>query len=160
MKMATSSPLCQLNGGCMGCCGHDFISKQKIKAAIDENTKEFTQLQPDTEEKFITFRDRRHPMDLRDGVCRNLIEEKGRFLCSLHPARHQGKDLRIGHCDTNYLCKTAREFDTWNADQRQTFLNFVNVQQLDNITYSIKMDDNSLLAEFLKSGKISSISKC
>ena len=37
--MVTISPLCQLNGGCMGCCGHDFISKKKIKEVIDKNTK-------------------------------------------------------------------------------------------------------------------------
>ena len=134
----------------MGCCGHDFISKQKIKEAIDQNTKEFNSSNPQTEEKFIQFRDRRQSMDLRDGVCRNLIEEKGCFLCPLHPARHQGKDLRIGHCDTNYLCKTAKKFEHWDDDLKKEFLRFISNKNLDNVTYSMKMDDNSLLREFLK----------
>ena len=29
--MAITSELCQINGGCMGCCGHDFTSKESIK---------------------------------------------------------------------------------------------------------------------------------
>jgi len=132
----------------MGCCGHSFRSKEKIKEAVDENTKEFDSLNPQTEEKFLLFRDRRQKMDLRDGVCRNLVEEKGCFLCPLHPARHEGKDLRVGHCDTNYLCKTAKKFELWDEDQKMKFLNFIESKKMDNIAYSMKMDDNSLLHEF------------
>ena len=50
-------------------------------------------------------------MDLRNGVCRNLIEGNGMLFCPLHPKR-VGKDLRTGHCDINYFCRTAKEYFT------------------------------------------------
>lgn len=148
----TFSPLCQLNGGCMGCCGHDFESKEKIKQAVFKNNLEFKHANPQTEEEFMKFRDRRPNMYLRHGVCRNLVEEKGCFLCPLHPARHS-KDLRIGHCDTNYLCKTAKQFENWNEEKKKKFIAFVENKKLDNITYSIQMDNNSLLKEFTEGEK-------
>ena len=132
----------------MGCCGHDFESKEKIKQAVFKNNLEFKHANPKTEEEFVQFRDRRPNMDLRNGVCRNLIEEKGCFLCPLHPARHQGKDLRIGHCDTNYLCNAAKAFETWDEEKKKKFLDFISCKKLDNVSYSILMDNNSLLQEF------------
>ena len=146
------SPLCQLNGGCMGCCGHDFESKEKIKQAVFKNNLEFKHANPKTEEEFVQFRDRRPNMDLRHGVCRNLIQEEGCFLCPLHPARH-GKDLRVGHCDTEYLCKTATQFDKWSEEKKNKFIAFVENKKLDNVSYSILMDNNSLLKEFNELGK-------
>ncbi len=153
--MSTSSPLCQLNGGCMGCCGHDFGSKEQMQQAITENTQEFNTAHPQTEQQFLTFRDRAHPFDLRYGVCRNLIEEKGCHLCPLHPTRHRGKDLRIGHCDTNYLCQTATLFAGWNTQQQEAFIHFIEAKKIDHLTYSIAMDNNTLLKEFLDQEKIS-----
>ncbi|MDP3990430.1 MAG: hypothetical protein Q8Q01_04465 [archaeon] len=141
--MPIISPLCQLNGGCMGCCGHDFISKEKIKEAIVLNTKEYSQIT-----SLDTFRDRAYPSDLRSGVCRNLIEEKGCFFCPLHPARNSGKDLREGHCNVNYLCKTAKEFADWNEETKNKFMEFIRSKGLDNISYSIIMDNGELLKEF------------
>ncbi len=143
----TISPLCQLNGGCMGCCGYDFEPKEKIKEAISKNTLEFKNANPQTEKQFLQFRDRRPPMNLRHGVCRNLVEENGCFLCPLHPARH-GKDLRIGHCDTEYFCKTAREFENWSEEKKKKLILFIEEKKLDNLDYSIRMDNNSLLEEF------------
>ncbi|MBI2102315.1 hypothetical protein HYT55_00615 [Candidatus Woesearchaeota archaeon] len=147
--MALLSPLCQLSGGCMGCCGHDYPSAEKIRDAIRENTTEFKAANPQTEQEFLQFRDRRSPMDLRFGVCRNLILESGCNFCPLHPARHQGKDLRINHCDINYLCKTAKIFETWSDEKQQRFVLFIESKKLDNITYSLKMDKSLLLNEFL-----------
>ncbi len=151
--MAILSPLCQLNGGCMGCCGHDFGTKEQIKEAIRENTTEFLASNPKTEQQFLAFRDRAHPFDLRYGVCRNLIEEKGCNLCPLHPTRHRGKDLRINHCDVNYLCKTATLFAMWNKQRQAEFIQFIENKKLDNLTYSIVMDNNSLLGEFVEHEK-------
>jgi len=144
----TTSILCQLNGGCMGCCGHDFVSKDKIKQAIQKNTFEFKNAHPRTEQEFLAFRDRRPAMDLRNGVCRNLIEEAGCFFCPLHQARHNGKDLRENHCDTTYLCKTTKEFARWNDEKKKAFVSFIEQKKLDNITYSMKMDKGELLKEF------------
>lgn len=132
----------------MGCCGYDFLSKQKIKEAIFKNTLEFSNANPQTEKQFLQFRDRRPSMDLRNGVCRNLVEEKGCFLCPLHPARHTEKDLRIGHCDTEYFCQTAKEFENWSEEKKKKLILFIEQKKLDNLDYSIQMDNNSLLGEF------------
>mgnify|MGYP001614592483 FL=1 len=143
------SPLCQLNGGCMGCCGFDFESKEKIKEAVFKNNVEFKHTNPKTAEEFIRFRDRRPSRDLRNGVCRNLIQEEGCYLCPLHPARH-GKDLRIGHCDIEYLCKTATLFENWSEEKKKKFIAFIESKRLDNTEYSIRMDNDSLLKEFME----------
>jgi len=143
--MPIISSLCQLNGGCMGCCGHSFISKEKIKEAITLNTKEFSRT-PSLE----AFRDRAYPSDLRYGVCKNLIERKGCFFCPLHPARNEGKELREGHCNVNYLCKTAREFAEWGEEMKDKFLKFIENKGFDNISYSLAIDSGELLNEFIK----------
>ena len=146
--MAPFTILCQLNGGCMGCCGHGFGPKEKIKETILQNTAEFRQMKPCSEEELIKFRDRAHQWDLPNGVCRNLIEENGQFLCPLHPARNGGKDLRESHCDINHLCQTAREFNLWGQEMKERFVEFVKKKNLDNLDYSVMIDNNSLLKEF------------
>ncbi|MEW5896241.1 MAG: hypothetical protein AB1668_00985 [Nanoarchaeota archaeon] len=123
--MTKTSILCQLNGGCMGCCGYDFPSKEKIEQAIRTNIREFKLACPRTEQQFLQFRDRKMPPDLRDGVCRNLIKKEGSALCPLHPALHNGKDLRKNHCDTDFLCKTAAEFEQWEEETQKLFLSFI-----------------------------------
>ncbi|MFH1682733.1 MAG: hypothetical protein ABIA37_02965 [Candidatus Woesearchaeota archaeon] len=140
--------LCQLNNGCMGCCGHGFRLKEKIKEAIDKNTAEFKQLNPQTADELLKFRDRAHKWDLLNGVCRNLIEDNNHFFCPLHPARNEGKDLREDHCEINHLCQTAREFNLWEKEKQEKFLELVKEKELDNLDYSIQIDNNSLLKEF------------
>ncbi len=134
----------------MGCCGRAFPSKEEIKKAIEKNTSEFKELDPQTEKELIKFRDRALPTDLRNGVCRNLIQKDNKILCPLHPKQNNGKDLREGHCDINYLCQTAKEFSTWPKHKQKKFLKFVKDNEPDNIDYSIKMDKSSLLEEFEK----------
>lgn len=145
--------LCQTNGGCMGCCGHDFISKEKIEETIHRNNQEFNELlnknkETKTKETLIEFRERAYPSDLRNGVCRNLIEEDNHIFCPLHPARNDGEDLREGHCSINYLCKTAGEFAKWNEDKQHEFIVFVSRKNLDNVEFSLLIGDDSLLREF------------
>lgn len=158
------SVLCQLNGGCMGCCGYDFPSAERIKEAIQKNTLEFEKASPRTEVDLVMFRDRAYPLDLRDSVCRNLIDCHGKLLCPLHPVfikkegikivsqlnkdSYKNLDLRAGHCDIHYFCKTTKEFAFWDKDKRQRFLSFVAEKKLDNIAYSLKMDQDELLKEF------------
>ena len=132
----------------MGCCGHDFISKKKTKEAINKNTKQFYMDKIKIKEDFVEFRDRYEITNLKNGVCRNLIERDGCFLCPLHPNLHKGEDLREGHCDVNYLCKTAREFSKWDKNKQQQFIDFIKKKNLDNLTYSMKMDNSSLMGEF------------
>lgn len=144
----TKSILCQLNNGCMGCCGRAFPSKEEIEKAIKKNTSEFKELNPQTEKELIRFRDRALSADLRNGVCRNLVQKDNKIICPLHPKQNNGKDLREGHCDINYLCQTAKEFLIWPKHKQKRFLKFVKDNGLGNIDYSIKMDKDSLLEEF------------
>ncbi|MFH1276052.1 MAG: hypothetical protein ABIH82_02995 [Candidatus Woesearchaeota archaeon] len=146
--MTSFTILCQLNGGCMGCCGNSFV-KNKIKESVEKNTEEFKQHNPKKVQEFIAFRDRAYSYDLRNGVCRNLIEENGLFFCPLHPAR-VGHDLRVGHCDINHLCNAAKEFEKWHKTKQEKFIKFIEDKKLSNIEYSLKMDNNELLKEFEK----------
>jgi hypothetical protein len=132
----------------MGCCGHDFPSTERIAGVIKKNTLELKQDNPRTEREFISFRDRRAADDLRSGVCRNLVEKNGCFLCPLHPAIH-GKDLREGHCDINYLCKSAILFEAWGPEKKAKFLSFIESKKLNNLEYSVSMDKGTLLKEFV-----------
>jgi len=144
--MAKLTILCQHKQGCMGCCGHDFGNKQEIQEAIKKNTLEFQQFQDNLEK----FRDRAFPMDLRKGVCRNLIQINTRILCPLHPLQNNGKDLREGHCDIDHLCITAKRFSGWDPKRRERFLNFLKQKKLDLIDYSLGMDQGNLMEEFEK----------
>ncbi len=146
--MSTSSKLCQLNGGCMGCCGHDYLSKKMIQEAIRLNTVEFKDVDPSKEISLVAFRERREAYDLRNGVCRNLIEKDSQLLCPLHPSLNNGKDLRVGHCDLNYMCPTAKLFETWKPEKQDKFIKFIESKKLDHLSYSMRMVDERLLNEF------------
>ncbi|MBT3835956.1 hypothetical protein HOD05_01315 [Candidatus Woesearchaeota archaeon] len=146
--MSTSSKLCQLNGGCMGCCGHDFLSKKMIQKAIELNTTEFKTVDPHKEISLHAFRDRMPAYDLRYGVCRNLIESNKQLLCPLHPALNDGKDLRVGHCELNYMCPTAKLFETWKQEKQEKFIKFIESKKLDHLSYSMGMVNEKLLNEF------------
>ena len=141
----TKTLLCQYDGkGCFGCCGRDFKSKQDIEKDIKQNTHEFLY-----HNDMVRFRDRKEKLNLRpSGVCRNIVIMDERVLCPLHPKMNKGEDLREGHCDINYLCKTAKIFNSWNKRRQRKFLRFVKRQKLDWIDYSIKMDNGTLLREF------------
>lgn len=129
----------------MGCCGHDFGSIKEIKEVILRNTAEFKKIN-----NLRKFRDRADKWDLKSGVCRNVIKMNGQVYCPLHPARNQGRDLRSGHCDINFLCKTAEKFNRFNKEKQKEFLGFVKGKKLDTIDYGIKIDDGSLMKEFLR----------
>ena len=150
----TETSLCQLNGGCMGCCGHSFGSKQEVKEAIRKNTAEFLLIEPQNDADLIRFRDRALAMDLRAGVCRNLIEKEGQFFCPLHPRQNSGRELREGHCDITHLCKTAKEFAGWDNEMQKDFLDFIRRRHLDNLDYSLKIDRGELLEKFKSLQKV------
>ncbi len=149
------SILCQQSGGCMGCCGHDFQSKKSIRDAIHKNSLDYKYADIKSEADHVKFKDRAGSSNLRNGVCRNLICVKkneddisGQVLCPLHPTRHAGKDLRVGHCNIYYLCKAAKAFGSWEKEMQEMFLDFVKSKKLDNIDYSMLMADDKLLTEF------------
>ncbi len=133
----------------MGCCGHDFDSVERIKEAIKLNTLEFELVNENDEQEMLKFRDRSDAYDLRFGVCRNLIEKNGKLFCPLHPALHQGKDLREEHCEIDHLCITAKEFAKWDSGKQGKFICFVKAKKLDPVEFSLQMDNSQLLEEFL-----------
>jgi len=138
--------LCQYNKGCMGCCGYDFSSVKEVKEAVSLNSREFSKIK-----NLKKFRDRVGKWDLRSGVCRNVVMVRKRVFCPLHPKRNSGKDLRKGHCDTKYLCATAKKFLKWDKRKQKEFLKFV--KGMDTIEYSVGIDDGKLLKEFEKKEK-------
>jgi hypothetical protein len=141
------SKLCQLNGGCMGCCGHDFSSKKKIEKAIKSNSLEFIRQNPHTNSDLISFRDRYGSTNLKNGVCRNLIEQNKQIFCPLHP-KLNNQDLREGHCNINYLCETTKKFASWDEKKQNNFIKFIKSKKLEKIDYSLQMDQGQLLAQF------------
>lgn len=141
--------LCMLKGGCFGCCGNNYGTEKELKQAIVQNTLEFKEISPQTEDELVQFRERYEFDNLLQGLCRNLIEEKGKLLCPLHPARNK-TDLRIGHCDQNFLCDTAKKFRQWDKEKQIKLVQFINAKELTNIQYSLQMVSGKLLDEFRK----------
>ena len=137
--------LCQLPRlGCFGCCGRKFGSKAEMEKALEQNGIE---LKGHTDLK--KYRDRVDSDDLHhSGLCKNLIREGDRIYCPLHPLRNNGEDLRIDHCDINYLCLTAKKFNSWEPDKQKRYLDFIHRKNLDWYEYSIKTDNGEFLKEF------------
>ena len=112
--------------------------------ALVRNTREYRR-----------FQDKKAFMErtkyLRDaGICANAIFlPDGTVGCPLHPAIN-GKDLREGHCDIKHLCKAAQEFAKWSKDKQTEFIVFIKNKNLDWCSYSIWMDNDKLLKEFLE----------
>ncbi|PIN81480.1 hypothetical protein COV11_01980 [Candidatus Woesearchaeota archaeon CG10_big_fil_rev_8_21_14_0_10_30_7] len=146
-NVCTTSELCQFEGiSCMGCCGHSYTNRKEVTEGIDKNTNEFN-AHLKTNESLIIFRDRFET--LRScGICRNMVWEEKKVLCPLHPAKNKGKDLRIGHCDRNYLCPTAKTFNKWSEKEKEKFRIFIRAKKLDWYSHSMGMDSGKLLKEF------------
>jgi len=86
------------------------------------------------------------------GICANLIFKKKTFYCPGHPALHGGRDYRNldPDCDKDHVCMTYGLFQNWSAEKQQAFLDFLKSKKFDSFTYSVRMDDNSILKEFEK----------
>ncbi len=138
--------LCEYKTGCFGCCGRNYTTKKEIKKDIAENSKDLkTNKLP-----LIEFRSRNNNTFLKpSGVCQNVIIQKGKCFCPLHPKRNK-KDLRVGYCNTEYWCKTMQHFTEWNSKTKKAFMNFINKKDLDVYRYSIQIDNDTLLKEFLE----------
>lgn len=149
--MDSSSLPCRLPAAalsCVGCCLYAFAGEGTTLAAIRRNTAAFAQLAPGDEDALLRFRDREAPNDV---ICGNCIEEAPGILgCPLHPARHASRDLRLGHCMAEFLCRTAAlHLREWSAETRERFAAFVRAQQLGNYEYSRRMVSDELLEAFL-----------
>jgi len=142
--------LCQLedlNLSCFGCCGHSYTSKEDVLEAIDKNTLEYSGY--DNQKRFME-----RSNSLRAcGICRNVVYlDKNKVGCPLHPKLNK-KDIRVGHCDTKYKCKTKKLFDTWNQNKKVKFVLFLTKLKKDGLSwydYSIRMDNDEILKEFIR----------
>jgi hypothetical protein len=154
MSTAPSAPasVCRLAEAvlsCIGCCLYEFAGREATLAAIGRNTAALAQLAPGDEAALLRFRDRAAPADV---VCCNCVEESPGVLgCPLHPTRHASRDLRLGHCMANFLCRTAALYRReWSQGTRERFAAFVKARHLDNYEYSRLMVSDQLLDAFLE----------
>ena len=137
--------LCQFKQGCFGCCGNNYTSEKDVVNTIWKSTGEL-KLSSSPKE----FRDR-FPKELvsSSGLCKNFVKfEDGNFGCGIHPARVGLPDLRIGHCDHDYLCQTMRTYLSWDDNQKQKFLDWLEKNNLSLYDYSLGMDEGTLLTQF------------
>lgn len=140
--------LCQteeLGLSCFGCCGNDYNHKRKLMKDIRKNTWQFNNKPI---KLFMT-----RTTELRSsGICANLVFKDGKFFCPGHPALHEGRDYRKLDLDCEKEkddgCKAYILFQSWSKEKQQKFLDFIKSKKLDSYTYSIKMDNDSLLKEF------------
>ena len=83
------------------------------------------------------------------GICANLVEKDGKYCCPGHPASNKSKDYRNldPDCEKDFVCKTYGLFQGWDDIKKKKFLK---LKKFDNFTYSIRMDNDSILTEFEK----------
>lgn len=147
--------LCHIdNMTCFGCCGHHFTSKKDIERALILNTLTYIKHRDD-EKPIKDFRDR-SKLIRSCGICFNLVlldfekDKKARKIgCPLHPKLNNGKDLREGYCEIDHLCKAAFMFNEFDDNMKEKFLKLIKSKNLDWYDYSLKMDNNELINEFL-----------
>ncbi len=108
------------------------------------STKEF-----DNKESITQFMQRRGHLK-ESGICANLIYKDKTFFCPGHPAQHNGKDFRVldPYCDRDYICKTLFLFKSWTEEKQNRYLEFLKGKNLDNVEYSMKTYEGTLLKEF------------
>ena len=139
--------LCQHILPCFGCCGHSYTNRADVTEAIRKNTLELKRYKNPKD-----FMNRSN--NLRAcGLCRNVVFLSVDWVgCPLHPDI-LGKDIRVGHCDTKYRCKTKKLFSRWKQKKKEKFLDFLSQlkeEGMDWYDYSIGMDNDSILKKFLE----------
>jgi oligoribonuclease (3'-5' exoribonuclease) len=128
---------------CFGCCGNNYSNKKKLMRDIRKNTLQF-----DNSKSVASFMSRTTELK-SSGICANLVFKDGKFFCPGHPSLHS-KDYRNldPDCEKEHICKTYYLFQTWDKEKQQQFIDFIKSKKLDSYTYSIQMDNNSLLKDF------------
>ena len=62
--------------------------------------------------------------------------------------------MREEHCDVDHLCTAAKLFASWSSEKKQSFLDFLDLENLDWYSYSIGMDQGKLLKKFNRKEKL------
>jgi len=88
------------------------------------------------------------------GICANIVFKDGKFFCPGHPELHNGNDYREldKDCERDAYdgCKVFMLFQKWDKEKQEQFIGLIKSKNLDSYTYSIRMNNNSLLKEFEK----------
>lgn len=139
--------LCQLEElklSCFGCCGREHGTKKEVGEALVKNTFSYDNAKDKKE-----WGKRMEGYIRECGICYNLIKRGNEVFCPLHPYRNYGKDIRDNVCEKDYRCKAVFLFEEkWDDETRKKFIGFIKSKHLDWYSYSIKMDNNSLVEEF------------
>ena len=139
--------LCQTGKrSCIGCCGHSYSAAAKVRKGIEANTVRWRKA---SEKGAIEGFRKEAKTLLQCGICRAVISEGGRIFCALHPA-HIGSDMRDEDCEKEYLCKAMKYYIGWDNAARKRFLNFIESKDPDWFAYSMGLDSNSYIEEFLR----------
>ncbi len=154
----------ELNISCYGCCGNNFLSKDKIEEDIMLNTQELNSIGAilDTN-KLIKFRDRFDGENFLSlsGLCYNVVDfGKGCIGCPLHFQVNSLNlknfkienvdDLRVNHCDINEECESFKAWKLMDDNDKIKFISWVKEMGYDSYTYSKENGDESLFKKFLK----------
>ncbi len=129
---------------CFGCCGHHYEKKAEVMDDIRKNTLRWKMLK--------SFDKMKEAKVLRaSGVCFNAVFlEDGMVGCPMHPARNGGVDFREGYCEIDHLCKAEFLWRGWNEDAKRRFLTFVLEKRPDAYDYSMGLDSDSYVDEFIR----------
>ena len=152
--MIITTMLCRYNKGCFGCCGTEHCkSKEEVINTIKTNTKELKDYKD-----LKTFRNRKGPLfPIKDsgikGLCPNVTKLKDNtYGCALHPKQND-KDYRGYFCYRAYLCETQKQFQSWDKETQKDFLNYLKSLNLDVYDFSIQMDNDKILKNYINKKK-------
>jgi hypothetical protein len=153
--------LCQnkdLGLSCFGCCGNNYTTRKDVLRDIRINTLRFEKYKerfdlPAQKEAFFGFLNAVSSDIRQSGVCKLLVylDKKRRLVgCPLHPGQNNGKDFRDNHCEKYHQCKANFLFTKWPKQKQKLFIQFLKDKNLDFYEYSIRLDNDQLINEFLK----------
>lgn len=132
------SKICYIPGlklSCFGCCGHHFAGKRALHSFFAKNKRELKKYLESgkTHKDFMN----REPLLSTCGACYSLIRDKGMYVCAVHPNRIGRPDIRVKHCDYDYLCKGASFVNNLDEGERKLFYQFLKAKKFDSFDYSI-----------------------
>ncbi len=144
---------------CFGCCGHHFKDKATMQKFFDEN-KELLAKYLEEGKSYEDFMNRERLLDPCGG-CYSLMREEdeaGReqYYCGVHPFRI-GREIRVGYCDHDYLCKTAAHVQKMTAAEKHLFYQFLKEQKFDSFQYSMINANETVLLGMYREWKEKSI---
>ncbi len=148
-----------LSLSCFGCCGHHWKDKRTLHAFFDRNQKILDKYrsQGRSYQEFMN----REQLVSSCGGCYSLVRDKDdngkdRYVCGVHPLRigeqpgPNGKDIRVGYCEHDYLCKSAAHVNKMTDEEKRFFYQFLKEQEFDAFEYSLINAQETVLLELYR----------